>query len=662
MKLITVGTASLNQTPLDWDGNTRRIIEAIEAARKQGVKILCLPELCVTGYGCEDAFLSHGLQKRAVECTRVIAKSCRGIAVSLGLPLLVDGILRNVAALIVDGRIAGFAAKQNLAGEGVYYEPRWFKPWQAGTHSSYRLAGQRVPVGDLLFDLGEVRVGFEICEDGWVLNRPGRNLISHGAQILLNPSASHFAFGKHRVRRKLVFDRLKSTKVIYLYSNLLGCDSGRMIWDGDCFIGASGTLAAESPRLSFKEYVVTSSSVKVPHPRRAKRAGKADPKLIRCKAGFSLINEGKKPSPYIAPLKWEHSSYLKEEEFTRAVILGLFDYLRKSKSHGFVISLSGGVDSSAAACLVRLMLDAALSDLGHQNFVERLSYISTVKDCRDKNEMTAKLLTCVYQRTENSSNETRLAAQAVAHDIGASFLDISVSPLVDDYVKIVEKAMGRTFSWDRDDIALQNIQARVRSPSVWLIANVQRALLLTTSNRSEAAVGYTTMDGDTSGGLSPLGGIDKAFLRKWCRWLEKFEPEGLRKVESLKLVTLMPPTAELRPLGSNQTDEGDLMPYEVLDIIEKRAIRDKLMPLDVYRKVSTELKGSYSSKKIGLWVEKFFRLWAINQWKRERYAPSFHLDDENLDPKTWCRFPILSGGFDVELRELRSVVLKGNRR
>jgi NAD+ synthase (glutamine-hydrolysing) len=190
---------------------------------------------------------------------------------------------------------------------------------------------------------------------------------------------------------------------------------------------------------------------------------------------------------------------------------------------------------------------------------------------------------------------------------------------------------------------------------VWLLANVKGALLLATSNRSEAAVGYATMDGDTCGGLSPIAGIDKAFLRRWLKWLETQGPAELHPVPALSAVTRLAPTAELRPIDEGQTDEADLMPYEILDPIERAAIRDKQTPIEVFRIMRSQFP-TYDVDQLYLWVERFFLLWCRNQWKRERYAPSFHLDDENLDPKTWCRFPILSGGFDRELKELRAYV------
>jgi len=263
------------------------------------------------------------------------------------------------------------------------------------------------------------------------------------------------------------------------------------------------------------------------------------------------------------------------------------------------------------------------------------------------------VLTCVYQATRNSGPVTRNAARAVATSLGAVFLELDVDALVQGYIGLIEKALDRPLDWKTDDLALQNIQARGRAPSVWLLANLRGALLLATSNRSEAAVGYATMDGDTAGGLSPIAGIDKAFIRQWLRWLQEQGPAGLGSWPEVEAVTAQAPTAELRPQEAHQTDEADLMPYELLDAIERAAIRDKRSPLEVYKLVRLQF-AQYSPRQLVTWVERFFRLWSRNQWKRERYAPSFHVDDENLDPKTWCRWPILSGGFERELAELRA--------
>ena len=124
---------------------------------------------------------------------------------------------------------------------------------------------------------------------------------------------------------------------------------------------------------------------------------------------------------------------------------------------------------------------------------------------------------------------------------------------------------------------------------------------------------------------------------------------------ALAAVNEQQPTAELRPPQQGQTDEADLMPYDILDVIERAAIRDKMAPREVFDLMQLQYPDVSREQHVA-WIERFFRLWCRNQWKRERYAPSFHLDDENLDPKTWCRFPILSGGFQRELGELRRLV------
>jgi NAD+ synthase (glutamine-hydrolysing) len=142
MQLIRVAAAVLNQTPLDWRGNRARILEAIRAAREQGVSILCLPELCLTGYGCEDVFLSPGLRRTAWEMLEQLLPETRGLVVSLGLPVLYQNGLFNCAGLAVDGRMLGFAAKRFLAGGGIHYEPRWFKAWPQGAR---RRAARPVP-------------------------------------------------------------------------------------------------------------------------------------------------------------------------------------------------------------------------------------------------------------------------------------------------------------------------------------------------------------------------------------------------------------------------------------------------------------------------------------------------------------------------------------
>jgi len=660
VKLIKLGAAVLNQVPLDWPGNTSRIRAAIAAARSEKVNVLCLPELCITGYGCEDAFHSPNTIRRAWQALNQLLPDTKGMIVAFGLPVLHQHGLFDCACLAVDGRLAGFTAKRFLAGDGIHYEPRWFKPWPQGIRHQVTIEGQTFPIGDLYFDFGGVRIGFEICEDAWVANRPGAGLALKGVDIILNPSASHFAFGKLEIRKRFVIEGSRAFGTSYVYANLVGNEAGRAIYDGGALIAAGGKLASCGPRFSFLDFVVTAATVDIEAIRLSQaRTASFQPELdsnddclVAVPFEFPKTERG---NDDLRLESWETQVQLKEEEFTRAEALALFDYLRKSKSHGFVVSFSGGADSAATACLVHLMVALGLKELGPDAFRSKLSHIPRLSVTDDSKAVTRQLLTTVYQGSANSGSVTRNAARAVAEVVGAEHYEWEVGGVVNSYTKAVEQATGLQLDWGRHDIALQNIQARVRSPGIWLLANLKNALLLSTSNRSEAAVGYATMDGDTSGGLSPLAGIDKAWLRHWLKWLETTGPDGLYPIPALAAVNQQAPTAELRPATSKQTDEDDLMPYDVLDAIERAAIRDKQGPLEVYELMRSTFPN-YSIQQLGLWTERFFRLWSRNQWKRERYAPSFHLDDENLDPKTWCRFPILSGGFESELAELRELI------
>ncbi len=646
---IRVAVGVLNQTPFAWTSNEANILAAIEDARSQDVTLLCLPELCITGYGCEDMFQSADLHRRAFEALLRIAEKTTGMIVSVGLPVELRGAVYNCAAVCVDGVIAGFVAKRFLAGDGIHYEPRWFKPWPEATVTTLELGGERYPIGDLSFDIGGVRVGFEICEDAWVAARPGAALSKQGTDIIMNPSASHFAFGKQDVRRQIVVEGSRAFGVTYLYANLLGNESGRAIYDGGGIIASAGTAIAETQRFSFGAYALATAIADIDKTRLERSRSASFRPDVRGDDAVHLAFDYPKVAPAPEPTI-ALSDYSKEEAFARVIALALFDYLRKSYSRGYVVSMSGGADSAACASLVRLMHDIAKKELGDEGFRERLAHLGFEPNLSTEATMR-RLLTTAYQSTRNSGDITREAAKEVALALGAEHLELDVDALVSGYTSLIEGAIGRPLEWERDDITLQNIQARSRGPSVWMLANLRGQLLMATSNRSEAAVGYATMDGDTCGGISPIAGIDKAFLRAWLRWLETEGLEESGPVPALSYVNAQQPTAELRPAESGQTDEGDLMPYPILDDIERLAIRDKKPPMEAFERLSAEHPEIDPARLRG-WVTKFYRLWSRNQWKRERYAPSFHVDDKNLDPKTWCRFPILSGGYREELEEL----------
>ena len=532
MRFLRMGVAALNQTPVDWPGNSRRICGAFDRARAEGIAVLCLPELCLTGYQCEDLFTAPALHRRAARIlVEEIAPASAGLVTCVGLPIYHQGAVYNGVALLVNGAITGVSAKQFLAGDGIHYEPRWFKPWPMGQRVDIELHGLTVPFGDLIYDVDGVRFGFEVCEDAWVADRPGTRLAKYGVDVIMNPSASHFAFGKQDVRRRFVLEGSRAFGATYLYANLLGNEAGRAIYDGGTLIAQGGRIVAEGPRFSFQESQLCHATLDVDLSR-SQRSRMPSFRPAATLEGGSLVHAthslpSAEPSLHRThPSAFEASGHQKEEEFTRAVALGLFDYLRKSRSRGYVISLSGGADSSACAVLVSIMVHLALEELGPVEFAKRLRVSS--EQPKEPSAWVRQTLVTLYQATSNSSAVTRAAARTVAEALGSEHHELDVEPIVESYRTLMETALERPLSWDGDDIALQNVQARVRAPSAWMIANLRGMLLCATSNRSEAAVGYTTMDGDTAGGISPIAGIDKAFLSRWLLWMEREGPTGAR--------------------------------------------------------------------------------------------------------------------------------------
>jgi len=601
---MKIAGAALNQTPLDWNNNLNNIKDSIELAKQEKVEILCLPELCITAYGCEDLFLSDWLVEQAQSYLPEIAAICQDITVSVGVPVRWNGVLYNCACLIDNAEILGFTAKQFLANDGVHYEPRWFNPWPCNLVQEFEFQGKKYPLGDVIYDVRGIKLGFEICEDAWRTNdRPGIRHKEKGVNLILNPSASHFSFGKTALRNELVVSGSQQFNCTYLYANLLGNEAGKIIYDGEILIAQNGKLIQRNTRLSYQNINLICAEVDILNPENT-------PEVV---------------------LNLDETD--KETEFAKACSLALFDYLRKSKSKTFVLSLSGGADSSACAVLVAELIKRGVQELGIETFCKKLN-----RKISDIDTLKKELLITAYQSTKNSGYSTQQSAQGLADSIGATFYKWYIDEEVESYSHKIENVLGRKLSWETDDIAMQNIQARGRAPIIWMLTNIVGGLLITTSNRSEGDVGYATMDGDMAGSIAPIAGVDKAYIQQWLVWAQKaLGYEGLQFVNNLK------PSAELRPQENEQTDETDLMPYPIMKAIELQAIRNRKSPIEVFEILKEQNLESNTLLKAH--INKFFRLWSINQWKRERTAPSFLMDDFNVDPRSWCRFPILNGGF-----------------
>ena len=665
MKLIKVGAAVLNQTPRDWEENKANILRAIELAKEQHVSVLCLPEMCITGYGLEDDLFCADVPARALKKLEDILPFTTGIIVCVGLPVRFDNSLYNAVATLSDRLLVGFTCKQHLAGDGIHYEPRHYKPWPAGVVQQLTIpsmAPKSFPIGDTHFMFDGVKIGYEICEDAWVASRPGTRLASKGVDIYLNPSASHFSFGKLQTRRNFVVDGSRAFGATYIYTNLVGNEAGRAVYDGGALIASGGVLLAEGKRFTYQNVLLTTAIVDVHTTKTSQvRTASFQPNVegynSGCVNGNFTFPEVTEPSYHTLQDSWEDKSDTKHEECTRALGLALMDYMRKSHTKGFVVSLSGGADSAMVTYAVVQGIRLGVQELGLENFIWK--YCPHLKKQVNVITMEERTLKCLiehlivtaYQPTENSGEVTRTAAAELAKALGVPHMVLNVDPVFKAYLEIGKQIKGSDLNFKDDDSTLQNLQARVRSPSIWMIANMQEKLLLTTSNRSEAAVGYCTMDGDSSGCISPIAGLPKIYIREYLKWVALDGPEGIGALPEMQYVNTQQPTAELRPAKYKQTDEDDLMPYWLLNVIEGYVVKDRYVPVEIYKAIKRDV--DYDNNRLIADITKFFRLFSRNQWKRERYALSFHLDDHNLDPRTWCRTPILTGAYEEELRELQ---------
>ena len=613
---IKLASSNINQTPLKWKKNYLNIKKSINEAKKNSTDILCFPELSITGYGCQDLFYNEWFNKKSDNLLIEISKLCKNITILIGHPLIYNDKLYNSICIIKNTKILGFFIKSNLPNDGIHYEKRWFVPWKLGSIEEVKFNNQKVPIGTIQIEYNEkLTLGFEICRDSWDEEIRPANLIKTKKNLLiLNPIASHYAFNKFEFRLNQVIKSSKKFNCIYMSVNLLGNESGKTIFEGDTILAIKGKLISVSERFSLEDYVMNSYSI-------------------------NLKTE-------IEALKYKSSN--KFDEFIDAFNLALSDYLIKSKSRGFALSLSGGLDSSSLAILIYEMINRSINKIGIEKTIKRFKIDKKIINQNNSNiikKLCNKLLYTAYQKTENSSFKTIESSKKISQFIGSNHYEWSIDEEVASIVKKISKRTKINYNWEDHDISLQNIQSRVRSPFIWFIANTNNLLLLTTSNRSESSVGYSTMDGDSSGSIAPLAGVDKFFLRELINYMkDKLGYKILSHVLSLE------PSAELKPHQFNQKDENDLMPYDLLSKIEKMAILNKMSPKQIKNVLISQ--GDFDTKLILSGIKKFFNLFGKNQWKRERTAPSFHFDEYSVDPSSWLRMPILSGNFKEELDNL----------
>jgi NAD+ synthase (glutamine-hydrolysing) len=625
MRLVKIGTAAISVKVGDFTGNTNRLRAAIEAARAQGVHLLVTPELGISGYSLEDRVFWPDIARQSWAALFDLARSCREISVFIGLPVRIDAMIYNAAALVSHGKVRGLILKRYLPTYSIFYEGRNWTAWPGGVT---RVEG--VPAGDLVFRLPFAAVSAEICEDLWSAASPAHERVIAGAEIICNPSASPFTPGKNLERKRLVMGAAGNLKAVYAYANLLGCDNSRLVFDGGGLIATPEALLCEGPLLSKKSWTMSSAVVDLDDVTRV-RAENTTWRLnaSRGEGGGATQTVDVPDVPFRPSTTAEYAAQLPKsfyvpdtplakpspaacfDELFDALVLGLRDYFEKvGVFQRFLVALSGGRDS--ALCLL-MAVEAA----------------KVLKEGAEADRFAEHIETVYLPNKAFSSSATEAAARGLAEELGVPFRVVSIHEEVElASVKAAEMAGGA----DRvTPLARQNLQARVRGAMMLNWANSVGGLLLVTSNLSEAAVGYTTTGGDNEGGYSPIANVPKTIVSRLLEYLA--ERDG---IASLKAILAIPPSAELAP---DQTDEADLMPYIVLDDLMYLYARRRLSLADCWR-LLCHRHPAHDPETLRAWTADFARRFAGNQWKRDQHPVSMKVMDLDLDPKTGFRFPV----------------------
>jgi len=500
---MRLALAQINPTVGDLPGNARKIAARIEAARGLGADVVAFPELCLCGYPPEDLLLKERFLADCGIWLDRIRADAGGIVAIIGCPEGRPGELGNSAAVIGDGRLAGFYRKSVLPNYGVFDEMRYFKPGD----------------GREIFDIGGITVGVSICEDIWHRDGPPRIQAQEGgAQLLINISASPYHAGKGNERADMLASRARDYGAVVAYVNAVG-GQDELVFDGQSLVFASdGRLIARGPQFEEDLLVV---DLDTGRSRRIERPDAASGARIEKVVVPGAAAPDQRPAieaRNVAPLD-------RLAEIYRALVVGTGDYVHKNGFARVLIGLSGGVDSSLTACI-------AVDALGADNVVG------------------------VAMPSPYSSPESLADAQQLARNLGIELRVLTIGEILQSYLETLRPQ----FAGRAPDIAEENVQARIRGNLLMALSNKFGWLVLTTGNKSEIAVGYCTLYGDTAGGFAVIKDIPKTLVYELARW-RNAERQG--EVIPARVIA-KEPSAELRP---NQRDSDSLPPYAVLDPI-----------------------------------------------------------------------------------------------
>ncbi|DAZ98464.1 TPA: hypothetical protein N0F65_001165 [Lagenidium giganteum] len=670
--LVTVATCNLNQWALDFDGNLDRIVASIEEAKRRGATLRIGPELEVCGYGCEDHFHEQDTFFHCWESMETLLKSdiTNGIICDIGMPVMHHGVRYNCRVFCLNQKIIFIRPKFFLADDGNYREKRWFTTWKPTPErmiedhvlppTIQKITGQvHVPFGCAAISTRDTMCSSETCEELFTPDSPHIELSLAGVEIIGNGSGSHHQLRKLNQRMDLLRSATAKSGGVYLYANQRGCDGGRLYYDGCAAIVVNGEFVAQGSQFAVSDVEVVSATVDLDDVRsyrgsvssRSEQASSTKFHIPKIHVDFSLCHDNDAHVRPTAPI--EVRIHKPEEEIALGPACWLWDYLRRCGGGGFFLPLSGGADSSSVACIVGVMChvvtDAA--NKGDKQVIKDVQHImgTTGQEYTPlkPQELASHVLHTTYMGTKNSSAATRKRAEQLATEIGSYHLTMNMDIMVEAVVKTFQLLTGKSprfLSQGGDiqqDLALQNIQARLRMVMAYLLAQLLPwvrsktgfLLVLSSANVDEALRGYMTKYDCSSGDLNPIGAVSKNDLKKLLRWaaVEYSYP-------TLRQVVEAPPTAELRPTAEGdenadhtQLDEEDMgMSYEELGWFGRLRKIDRCGPYWMFRKL-THIWHHLTPTAVAAKVKRFFFFYSINRHKMTTLTPSYHAENYSPD-------------------------------
>ena len=566
MRRFRVALAQINCTVGDFDGNVRAVTAQIAAADAQGADLIAFPELAITGYPPEDLALRRRFVRdnfAALERVRE-ATSGRHVTAIVGF-IDLDVDTYNAAAVLHEGQRKGVYHKQFLPTYGVFDESRCFR------------AGEEAPV----FEIAGTRVGVSICEDIWYSSGPVREQAIAGAEVIININGSPFHAGKRAEREKMLATRASDNAVILCYLNLVGGQDALVFDGGSMIYNAQGELIATAPLFEEAMLMVDLD------PDAALQVRLHDPRLRRLSVPDSPAVLVSSPVAFRDPLPAPVLSQRPQEEaeIYAALVLGTRDYLRKTGFEKAVVALSGGIDSSLTAVL-------AVDAVGAENVVG------------------------VSMPSRYSSEGSVRDARTLAENLGIRLLTI---PIEGPFQAMLD-ALHESFNGTEPDVTEENLQARIRGTLVMALSNKFGWLLLSTSNKSETATGYTTLYGDMTGGLAVLQDVPKLLVQRLSRYVNEQAGHDVIPQSVLE----KPPSAELRP---GQLDEEGLLPYARLDPIIEAFVEED-------RSLEEIVADGHAEEE----VRRVMSLVTAAEYKRRQAAPGIKITPRAFGKER--RFPI----------------------